>query len=576
MVTGRRCALVIAVHEYQDPDLSSLYAPAHDAQALAAVLRDPAIGDFEVTTLVNESSMVIAENVEEFFADRSSDDLLLLHFSCHGIKDMNGDLYFAAANTRVRRLAATAVAAEFVNRLMHRSRARRIVVLLDCCYAGAFDRGTVARADRSVGIGERFAGRGRAVITASNAVEYAYEGGTMADLDAHRPSFFTGAVVQALRTGEADADRDGFISVDELYDYIFDKVREQTASQTPGKWTYAVQGELFIARSVREPGATARPFPAYDPSRPATGSAVPYDGFVQSDPNAVPADRMRGQGTAQAPASARSRLLRRPSRPRLLIATGVGIAIVATAAAVGVPRLGLGAGDAKAKSPHTSAPTTANSPTHAATASPPIGTTVFQDDFSNHKLWPDDNAQTDGGHYADGGYVVYAAPVAKGGYQGHSPDSAAGAVYPEAPVDISISVDARELSGEGNSGYGVECHSGPWLSGYVFSIWGTNASIEKLTSTGLDVQGPVADASSAIDPSGTNHLVVSCTNAADGKAVELKFWINSRLVDSYTDIYTPSSSPLLTGSIALVAGTGSTVPTEPIEVQFNNLVVQRL
>jgi len=63
------------------------------------VLRDPAIGGFEVMTLLDEPAHVIGEAVEEFFADRSSDDLLLLHFSCHGVKDESGELYFAATNT---------------------------------------------------------------------------------------------------------------------------------------------------------------------------------------------------------------------------------------------------------------------------------------------------------------------------------------------------------------------------------------------------------------------------------------------------------------------------------------------
>ena len=71
--------------------------------------------------------------MEEFFADRRPDDLLLVHFSCHGVKDEGGELYFAAANTRLRRLGATAVAAEFVNRRMNRSRSRRWC----CCWTAA-------------------------------------------------------------------------------------------------------------------------------------------------------------------------------------------------------------------------------------------------------------------------------------------------------------------------------------------------------------------------------------------------------------------------------------------------------
>ena len=187
-----RSALIVASDDYTDPGLRRLRAPANDAQALAAVLRDPAIGGFEVRTLLNKPAHEVNLAVEEFFADRRPGDLLLLHFSCHGVKDEDGELYFAASNSVLRRLGATAVAAEFVNRRMNRSRSRRVVLLLDCCYSGAFERGLTARAGAEMGIEQQFGGRGRAVITASSAMEYAFEGDELADARELAPSVFTG------------------------------------------------------------------------------------------------------------------------------------------------------------------------------------------------------------------------------------------------------------------------------------------------------------------------------------------------------------------------------------------------
>ena len=63
---------------------------------------------------------------------------MLLYFSCHGIKDEDGQLYFAATNTRRKLLDATAISAHFENRVMFRSRSRKQLLLLDCCYSGAF------------------------------------------------------------------------------------------------------------------------------------------------------------------------------------------------------------------------------------------------------------------------------------------------------------------------------------------------------------------------------------------------------------------------------------------------------
>jgi hypothetical protein len=235
-------------------------APASDARALAAVLRDPGIGGFEVRTLRNEPAHEVNLAVEEFFADRRPDDLLLVHFSCHGVKDEGGELYFATTNTLLRRLGATAVAAEFVNRRMSRSRSQRVVLLLDCCYAGAFERGLAARAGEGMGIESQFGGRGRAVITTSSAMEYAFEGDELTDTRALAPSVFTSALVEGLESGDADRDQDGLVALDELYDYVYDKVRAVTPNQTPGKWTFGVQGELVIARRAR-PVATPAPLP---------------------------------------------------------------------------------------------------------------------------------------------------------------------------------------------------------------------------------------------------------------------------------------------------------------------------
>ena len=190
--------------------------------------------------------------LSEFFRDRRRDDLLLLHVSCHGLKDEDGTLYFASSNTAVEHLEATAIPSEFVNRQMTKSRSRRIVLLLDCCFGGAFARGMVHRAGESVAIKEEFEGQGRVVLTASRAMEYAFEGDSR-EGDA-QPSIFTSAIVEGLESGEADRDGDSRVSIDELYDYVYDRVREATPNQTPSKWTFDVHGDLYVARSpFREP-----------------------------------------------------------------------------------------------------------------------------------------------------------------------------------------------------------------------------------------------------------------------------------------------------------------------------------
>ena len=242
-----RSALIVASDDYQDPMLRALRAPAKDAEELARVLSDPVVGNFDVAISLNEPEYKVRRRLDAFFSNRRVEDLLILHLSCHGLKDDDGRLYFATADTEYGSLDSTSVPADFVNRHMSQSRSRRIVLLLDCCYSGAFASSMLSKGDEGVHIKERFEGRGRVVLTASNSMEYAFEGGTLSG--AGKPSVFTTALVKGLETGEADRDKDNMVSVDELYDYVYDAVRETTPNQTPGKWTFDLQGELYIARN---------------------------------------------------------------------------------------------------------------------------------------------------------------------------------------------------------------------------------------------------------------------------------------------------------------------------------------
>lgn len=256
MSSGRK-ALIVASDHYDGEGLRRLRSPQADASALAAVLADPQIADFDVRVVHNEPSYEVQAQIEELLADSRADDLLLLHFACHGVKNESGELFFATRNTRLDRLASTAVSADFVQRAMRASRSRSIVLLLDCCYGGAFGAGVSVRAAGTVDVRASFpssgleGGRGRAVITASSAMEYAFEGTTLADDHSAPTSVFTDALVQGLSTGEADRDEDGWVSLNELYDYVFDRVRTSTPGQTPTR-DVEMQGELYLARSRRK------------------------------------------------------------------------------------------------------------------------------------------------------------------------------------------------------------------------------------------------------------------------------------------------------------------------------------
>src|ERR1700682_1085096 len=132
-----RRALIVATSTYRDPKLRLLRAPSKDASALATVLRAPTIGFFDdVITLRNGRLRVLSQRLEDFCREALLEELLLVHFSCHAIKDDAGALYFATTDTEIDYLDSTAISAEFLRRQLARSRSRRKLLFLDCCYSG--------------------------------------------------------------------------------------------------------------------------------------------------------------------------------------------------------------------------------------------------------------------------------------------------------------------------------------------------------------------------------------------------------------------------------------------------------
>ncbi|MET0237767.1 MAG: type VII secretion protein EccCb [Kibdelosporangium sp.] len=244
---GRRVALLVATAEYVDQSLRRLRAPTEDARRLRELLLDPNVGGFdEVVIVANESKSGIERELERLFRDRSPEDMVLLYLSGHGVKNDYNQLFFATSNTDLTRPYSTAVPAVVVQHLVAECQARAKVVLLDCCFSGAFTAGQVQMSGNAVDLDEHL-GRGVYVITATNELEYAYEREQLILDKPRRNSVFTAAVIKALDTGAADLDGDGEISVSELYKYVYDDLRAERV-QTPTQ-SGKLEGNIRIAKA---------------------------------------------------------------------------------------------------------------------------------------------------------------------------------------------------------------------------------------------------------------------------------------------------------------------------------------
>ena len=246
---AKKLALLIGNDTYDDPDLSTLNAPLSDVDDFKSVLLNPDICQFDdVTVLANPSLSMALRQINLLFARSSKDDLLLLYFTGHGVKDLSNELYFAIKETENDLLGGTAIPASSMKGMMNKSHSRRQVLILNCCHSGAFAKGF--KGNETLAITEdsfEVKGYGRAILTASNAVQYAADADKSEGQD---HSLFTHYLIEGLQTGADVKDSDS-ISVNQLYDYAHQHVLKKQPNMTPNIFCDRREGQLIIAKNVR-------------------------------------------------------------------------------------------------------------------------------------------------------------------------------------------------------------------------------------------------------------------------------------------------------------------------------------
>jgi hypothetical protein len=251
---GRKLALIVGNSDYDDPLLTKLTASAVDANELASVLRKSRVDRFDkVTVLSNKPALMVKKHIERFFKEKTTrEDVTLLYFSGHGILGDGGELYLAAKDTMLDVLSSTAISSYFITRQMDRSSSQKQVLILDCCFSGAFPIGT------GISTGTAFKGKGpgRVVLTASDATQYAWEGKQV--LGDTRNSVFTHYLIDGLRTDNA-READGSITIDSLYKYVSARMAQETPRQRPSRSSNVELGEIVIVPRTTVPSSRQKP-----------------------------------------------------------------------------------------------------------------------------------------------------------------------------------------------------------------------------------------------------------------------------------------------------------------------------
>jgi len=218
--------------------------------------------------------------------------------------------------------------------------------------------------------------------------------------------------------------------------------------------------------------------------------------------------------------------------------------------------------------------TTSQSPSTGAVITTSLSTekVTFKDDFSNRAGgWDDAGSKRVGGHYSNHAYRLYADP-AVGDLAVGSPRKAT-RVYPSAPPNLRIAVDARPIAGSDQDvGYHIFCRADEKNGAYAFIIWSGYVAIAKYDSSGYH-ELKTADTSAA-HANATNRMQGECTTVEGQQAVHLVFSVNGQVVADVTD----TQNPFQTGTVGLgvKAGTNAHKAEKAVEAEFDNFVVTQV
>jgi uncharacterized caspase-like protein len=248
-------AVVVGINDY--PRLPKLKYAVNDAEAFYRLLvEDNRIPRENVTLLTNEQATLV--NLRSTLGTRiknaaRENDMVIIFFAGHGATERDSaspdgdglEKYLLPVDTDPADLYTTAMPMVEVARILNRIRSERIVFIADACYSGASGGRTVNVSGMRANIGDGYldrvvGGRGKVIITASSANEVSVE------KDELQHGVFTYYLIDGLK-GKADWDRDGMVTVDEAYRYVYEQVPKATGQEQHPVKKGSVEGSLVLS-----------------------------------------------------------------------------------------------------------------------------------------------------------------------------------------------------------------------------------------------------------------------------------------------------------------------------------------
>ena len=180
------------------------------------------------------------------------EDMVIVYFAGHGatetdVQSPDGDgleKYLLPYDADPKDLYASAIPMRELSYILNRIQSERLILIVDSCYSGASGGRTIPAGNFRATISEAFldriaGGRGRIILSASAANEVS------AEKDDLRHGVFTYFLLEGL-LGGADTDKDGAVTVDEIYGYVSQHVPQATRQEQHPVRKGTVEGRLIL------------------------------------------------------------------------------------------------------------------------------------------------------------------------------------------------------------------------------------------------------------------------------------------------------------------------------------------
>jgi EAL domain-containing protein (putative c-di-GMP-specific phosphodiesterase class I) len=186
-------AVIIGVADYHS-DFQPIPSAQCNAEAIQQILKDPTLDNFEhIEFQLNPELGTMQRSIGKALARCQSEDLALFYLAGHALPTDDGELYFAVRDTESA-IFETAISVQFIQKALDRCRAKRQIVILDCCLSDRFAELWQVNGRNYQALQQQLEAEGRIVLMAPSfdAALWQHRG---------QLSAYTQSLVEGLETG---------------------------------------------------------------------------------------------------------------------------------------------------------------------------------------------------------------------------------------------------------------------------------------------------------------------------------------------------------------------------------------